>query len=72
MDETLTTKSILEKIIDIEYEIKKLNSQLRYKKKSSRYVPETEEAIQKMIDFKKTRITQLEKDLLILIKNKHN
>lgn len=72
MDETLTTKSILEKIIDIEYEIKKLNSQLRYKKKSSRYVPETEEAITKMIDFKKTRITQLEKDLLILIKNKHN
>jgi len=72
MDETLTTKSILEKIIDIEYEIKKLNSQLRYQKKSSRYVPETEEAIQKMIDFKKTRITQLEKDLLILIKNKHN
>lgn len=72
MDETLTTKSILEKIIDIEYDIKKLNSQLRYKKKSSRYVPETEEAITKMIDFKKTRITQLEKDLLILIKNKHN
>lgn len=72
MDEAPTTKSILEKIIDIEYEIKKLNSQLRYKKKSSRYVPETEEAIQKMIDFKKTRITQLEKDLLILIKNKHN
>jgi len=72
MDETLTTKSILEKIIDIEYEIKKLNSQLRYQKKSSRYVPETEEAIKKMIDFKKTRITQLEKDLLILIKNKHN
>lgn len=72
MDEAPTTKSILEKIIDIEYDIKKLNSQLRYQKKGSRYVPETEEAITKMIDFKKQRITQLEKDLLILIKNKHN
>lgn len=72
MDETPTTKSILEKIIDIEYDIKKLNSQLRYQKKGSRYVPETEEAITKMIDFKKQRIIQLEKDLLILIKNKHD
>lgn len=72
MDETPTTKSILEKIVDIEYEIKKLNSQLRYQKKGSRYSEETVEAITKMIDFKKQRITQLEKDLLILIKNKHN
>lgn len=72
MEETPTTKSILEKIVDIEYDIKKLNLQLRYQKKSSRYIPETEEAIQKMIDFKKQRIAQLEKDLLILIKNKHD
>jgi hypothetical protein len=72
MDETPTTKSILEKIVDIEYEIKKLNSQLRYQKKGSRYSEETVDAITKMIDFKKQRITQLEKDLLILIKNKHN
>ncbi len=72
MEETLTTKSILERIIDIEYEIKKLNSQLRYQKKGSRYSEETVDAITKMINFKKQRITQLEKDLLILIKNKHN
>lgn len=72
MEETPTTKSILEKIVDIEYDIKKLNLQLRYQKKSSRYIPETEEAIQKIIDFKKQRIAQLEKDLLILIKNKHD
>jgi len=72
MDETLTTKSILEKIVDIEYEIKKLNYQLKHQKKSSMYKSETVEAINKMIEFKKTRITQLEKDLLILIKNKHN
>ena len=71
MEEAPTTKSILEKIVDIEYDIKKLNLQLRYQKKSSRYVPETETAIQKMIDFKKQRIAQLEKDLLILIKNKN-
>ena len=57
MDETLTTKSILEKIIDIEYEIKKLNYQLKHQKKSSMYKAETIEAINKMIDFKKTRIT---------------
>lgn len=71
MEETPTTKSILEKIVDIEYDIKKLNLQLRYQKKSSRYITETEEAIQKMIDFKKQRIAQLEKDLLILINNKN-
>lgn len=72
MDETPTTKSILEKIVDIEYEINKLNRQLKNSRKSSRYSDETLEAIKKMIEHKKQRITQLEKDLLILIKNKHN
>jgi hypothetical protein len=72
MAEKSDAESFLERIVDLEYEIKKLNHQLRYQKKGSRYAPETEDAIKKMIDFKKQRIAQLEKDLLILIKNKHD
>lgn len=70
MEETHTTKSILEKIVDIEYEIKKLRYQLRHQKKSSMYKSETVDAINKMIEHKKQRITQLEKYLIILINNK--
>lgn len=72
MAEKSDAESFLERIVDLEYEIKKLYLQLKQSLKSSRYTPETVESIKKMIDFKKQRIAQLEKDLLILIKNKHD
>lgn len=70
MAKTSESESFLDRIVDLEYEIKKLNKDLRYQKKSSRYSQDTIDAIQSMIDHKKKRIAQLENDLLILIQNK--